>query len=435
MGMAASQGRLLGLTARMSDVEFSSQQKCQQKVKLAMSTEAITNVYTEALNKTKFVGLTGFNNGSSEYADLSYDMLTGVNSPLAGDYCLTDASNRVVVPQAMKEKFDGKSMQEFLEANGVMDYTPATPGTPAIPAIPGTPAKAAVAPVLSKDYTQSIFQSLRASLQGAVTSAEAAVKNTPPTVTIPAPANVQAADLWLAESNWSRAEALVAELTAKSAPTQQIEAAQANAKAMKKIAEDLAKTPTQVTVTNSAYTAAVESLSKANSELALFLSKAVVTPGKAAVPAVPGKPAIPAVPPTPARGSATPEGLYYTNMFNRMTEGYTVMGDESKTINNKDWINNQLKNGGLFLEKFNKGKAEDQGLSECPEIHEVRDTKDLDIIEAKYNSDLLAIQTKDKKLDMDIKQLDTEHSAMQTEMDSVKKVIEKNIESSFKSFG
>jgi hypothetical protein len=270
MGMAASQGRLLGLTARMSDVEFSSQQKCQQKVSLARSTEAITTVYTEALNKMKFVGLTGFNKSTAEYADISYAMLTGVNSPLAGEYCLTDSSNKVVVPREMKDKFDGKSLKEFLVANGVTNYTPPTDG---IPASPGTPA----------------------------------------------------------------------------------------------------------------------------------------------------------VPAAPAVGTATAESTYYTNLYKRMSEGYTVMADESKTINNKDWINSQLKNGGLFLEKFNNGKFEDQGLSECPEIHEVRDTKDLDIIEAKYNSDLLAIQTKDKKLDMDIKQLDTEHSAMQTEMDSDKKDIEKNI--------
>lgn len=44
------------------------------------------------------------------------------------------------------------------------------------------------------------------------------------------------------------------------------------------------------------------------------------------------------------------------------------------------------------------------------------------------------VQQQDKTLELHLKQLDTEQEAIQTEMDSVKKVIEKNIEGSFKTF-
>ena len=44
------------------------------------------------------------------------------------------------------------------------------------------------------------------------------------------------------------------------------------------------------------------------------------------------------------------------------------------------------------------------------------------------------IQQQDKMLELKLRQLDTEQKALQTEMDSVKKVIEKNIESTFKTF-
>ena len=45
------------------------------------------------------------------------------------------------------------------------------------------------------------------------------------------------------------------------------------------------------------------------------------------------------------------------------------------------------------------------------------------------------IQTEDRTLELRLKQLDTEQNALQTEMDAVKKVISKNVESTFKTFG
>ena len=50
------------------------------------------------------------------------------------------------------------------------------------------------------------------------------------------------------------------------------------------------------------------------------------------------------------------------------------------------------------------------------------------------NSKIKIIQQQDKNLELKLKQLDTEENAIQTEMDAVKKVISKNVESSFKTF-
>ena len=44
------------------------------------------------------------------------------------------------------------------------------------------------------------------------------------------------------------------------------------------------------------------------------------------------------------------------------------------------------------------------------------------------------IQAQDRTLELRLKQLDTEQNALQTEMEAVKKVISKNVESSFKTF-
>ena len=51
------------------------------------------------------------------------------------------------------------------------------------------------------------------------------------------------------------------------------------------------------------------------------------------------------------------------------------------------------------------------------------------------NAKIEIVQAEDKNLELRLKQLDTEQAAIQTEMDAVQKVIEKNVESTFKTFG
>jgi len=54
---------------------------------------------------------------------------------------------------------------------------------------------------------------------------------------------------------------------------------------------------------------------------------------------------------------------------------------------------------------------------------------------SQYNASLGDLQLKDKNLELTLKSLDTEQQAIQTELDAVSKVIDKNIEGSFKTFG
>jgi hypothetical protein len=46
-----------------------------------------------------------------------------------------------------------------------------------------------------------------------------------------------------------------------------------------------------------------------------------------------------------------------------------------------------------------------------------------------------AIQAIDKALELQLRRVDTQRDAVQTEIDAVRKVIGKNIESTFKTFG
>lgn len=54
---------------------------------------------------------------------------------------------------------------------------------------------------------------------------------------------------------------------------------------------------------------------------------------------------------------------------------------------------------------------------------------------AEINAKIEIVQAEDKDLELRLKQLDTEHDALSNEKDAVEKVIEKNVESSFKTFG
>ncbi len=54
--------------------------------------------------------------------------------------------------------------------------------------------------------------------------------------------------------------------------------------------------------------------------------------------------------------------------------------------------------------------------------------------EAKYEKDLKEIDKKDKRYDLTLSKLETERTALTTEYDSVKKVIEDNIDRTFGIF-
>ena len=166
---------------------------------------------------------------------------------------------------------------------------------------------------------------------------------------------------------------------------------------------------------NPAYTTADTALTVAQTNLDTFVASKTSTPDTT----------------TGTAGSTT---AYYTNMYNKIDK------DGSQTIdkNNQSsvgWLDSQLKNGGSFLQKFQDGDWKSIDVASAGELSEQRDDTNTDIVKAKYDSEMQAIQTKDKMLDLNLKQLDTEHSALQTEVESVQKVITKNIESSFKSFG
>lgn len=131
---------------------------------------------------------------------------------------------------------------------------------------------------------------------------------------------------------------------------------------------------------------------------------------------------------------------YYTNLYERMKGGqYVTVADEKNTLDSPEWIYDRLRNGDLFLDacKFenNEYKWGTTSWQTSTDIIEEDDDRGEAVMKAQYETRLSKIKEEDKQLELDLKQIDTEHTAVQSEIDTVRKVIDKNEERSFKTFG
>lgn len=71
----------------------------------------------------------------------------------------------------------------------------------------------------------------------------------------------------------------------------------------------------------------------------------------------------------------------------------------------------------------------------CTDIVDKQDEAKLALAEAEYEKGMAEIQAKDKEYEIDQKKIDTQYKALQTEEESIKTILSKNVERSFKTFG
>jgi len=117
--------------------------------------------------------------------------------------------------------------------------------------------------------------------------------------------------------------------------------------------------------------------------------------------------------------------------------------DSENTYRNAcDYLEDKLRNAEWTMQKRNTNENVDNGLdwvdSDFYTNSFIDDLlyKDNDsAAEAEYTRDTQTLQSQDKALEMRLNQITTEQKSIETEMDSVQKVIQKNVESSFKTFG
>lgn len=373
MGMAASQARLLSITARMTDNENSGQDISSAKIQLADKMDQLNKDYLAALDATKLTVLTGFNDSNEVYTDISYNLMTGFQTVAAGkQYVVTDKDGKVLISKKMAEAYESGNgdLNKFLAALGYsqanIDITKNTTGAE----------DEDVDKLLTKQkihdawdqYLTSVgleFEDKEHGLEFGYTSLGAGAFNGFATYTY----NGETYPL-----NYS------------GTTTEQRE-----------------KYDYAISLTEAYY---------GDSDSANTLKTA-----------------------------ANPENAeyiqYLKNIFQRIQQtGYYTETDESKTLKDNAWFEQQLRKGELLLEYYSvtDKKFISTSIDEDANIHEVDDDREIALVEQQYKIDMAEAERKDNIFDMRLRQLDTEHNALQTEYDTVKSVIDKNVEKTFNTF-
>ena len=131
-------------------------------------------------------------------------------------------------------------------------------------------------------------------------------------------------------------------------------------------------------------------------------------------------------------GNADAKAQWYTNMFNRMKSGYKTI--ENGLASSSEWLKFALESGLVTMEQVDKSYSwKSLDYKTCSNITEQTDNSEaVSKAEAEYNRAMKDIDAKDSMYDIQLKNIDTEHTALQTEYDSVKSVISKNIDRTFK---
>ncbi len=156
-----------------------------------------------------------------------------------------------------------------------------------------------------------------------------------------------------------------------------------------------------------------------------------------------GTPAVPANGTTPAVPAIPPSASINTTNKTITIDGVTYKYAENENLSNKMAFQDSLQNGSLYLKKYDpESQSENdaqtpfftQAISGSTNFDSELYTEDDAKAQAEYEQASRKIQNQDKILDLELKNIETQHKAIETEYDSVKQVIQKNIETSYKIF-
>ena len=381
MGMAAGQARLLSITARLSDNEANGQALSYTKQRLADETEQLNTDYNNALAATKLQVLTGFNGSIANYSDISYNLMTGYNTVALGrQYIVTNAKGQILVTKDQANAFEAGN-GDFNIFLAELGYTQAD-----LTATASSDDDAAKTESLQKihDAWDAYFASV-----GITFDDEEHADGNP-----------------------------AVEFGYQSFGTNK----QFNGYATYKINGE---------------TKAInyEGTTQEQRELydyAVSLTSQYYTDGTYNPVGSTGNIAL-------QTADDVESGYidYLRNIFNKMSSaGYYTEASEADTIKDDAWFEQQITEGKLLLEYYSSTERGfvSTTISEDDAIQEVEDEREIARVEAKYNQDLAALEKKDSVIDLELKKLDTEHNALQTEYESVKNVVDKNVEKSFSMF-
>ncbi len=386
MGMAASQARLLSITARLTDNEQSGQAVSYAKERLANQTDQINAEYNNALSATKYTVLTSFNGAEANYSDLNYALITSSQvAELGKQYIVSDTKGRVLVTEEQADRFK--------QSNGELNKFLALYG-----------------------YSMSDIDP----------------------------------DIKLANGNDTETEEKIHQAWDEYLTSVGIEYGDSE--------HDFGFGWMSFGAAGSGYATYTEggTVKPINFEGTTQEQRDLYNYAMALTESYCSQSA------TPAKTAYNVENkqmiTYYENLFNRMLSGdyFTYTNDPNKANNDSahfiysssddDMNKSPLSDASTFISELKKGNfkleyySTSEGgfvattLSEDESIQEVKDEAKIAEAERKYTQALEDLERKDNRYDLQLKKLDTEHNTLQTEYDSVKSVVDKNVEKTFSIF-
>ena len=445
MGMAASQARLLSITARLTNNENSGQSISYSKQRLADQTQQITNEYNEALNTTKLTVLTGFNGSDATYTDISYETMTGKQMAAnTKQYVVTDTKGRILVTEdiANAYKQSAGNYNQFLAKLGYSQSdmqvqnvakTNKSDKADAVQKIHDAWDKyfASVGIECDDDDHKGFLEQYKWTnvidtndkgefldqKGNVISSAEVASKG----YSSVGSGYVSRAVIGKDGTATGEYQAINYEGTSDESK-QLYDYAMAITEAFMRTDESIAtdqKSKNQAYVIGD-YKSAIFSDNKAELNYYKNIYDKMQSSGYFTYTNIPAK--------------ANADSEHYRSA----SVGTGTAGNVQKApLKDNTVFEAALRDGSLRLEYYSTTSKEFKTttISEDNCIQEVADERAIARAESKYNQDMQDLENQDKKLDLELKKLDTEHSALQTEYDSVKNVVDKNVENSFKTFG
>lgn len=122
MGMASTQARLLSITSRMHDVELRAQSIESQKLQLATQQDAAYEKYCAALDATK-ITVAYQDELTKKYVDANFSTMCGYNTDRLKDYSLiNNITGMVIVDEVIKDAYDNFSNDKYMFAFACMGY-------------------------------------------------------------------------------------------------------------------------------------------------------------------------------------------------------------------------------------------------------------------------------------------------------------------------
>ena len=382
MGMAASQARLLTLTSRLHDIEYKAQNIQSQKIALATQKDELYQAYCDALDATKIQVAFQNSDGTSVYYDANYTTLCKYNENRTKQYALIDSrSGKVIVDNETAEiynEFAKSDKYSFAWAMLGMGRSFSYDDTELTPDAYGQGTEIGIG--TNQDYDLGDgFGNLF------MTDAERYAYNKNP-------------DAVKAEYE-ALTEAMKGDdkLAQKEALANFRDALYSNAEISNYIYDYMSLDKT-----------ASEGSGEYDSDFPEDFPKE--------------------------------EFNYYVNLFEEIQAngGCTTINEQCISGDSgNEWLNNMVSSGRVLIDVYNGKKWEQTSVATSTNennLKEVQDDTDLKKAEAEYEHELDVINRKDTRYDQDLSKLETERTSITTEIESIGKVRDDNIERTFGIF-